>query len=73
MTDFVQTMKDWKRMCNAMCQDNECTNIPDDIKVKAAMKCMKLGFVPFIQPAVQAKPKKRTKDMVCNNDYCELE
>ena len=19
------------------------------------------------------KPKKRTKDMVCNNDYCELE
>lgn len=25
MADFVQTMKDWKRMCNAMCQDNEYT------------------------------------------------
>ena len=51
----------------------ECTDIPDDVKVKAAMKCMKLGFVPFISPAVQAKPKKRIKDHVCGNDYCELE
>jgi len=25
MADFVQTMKKWKRMCNAMCQDNEYT------------------------------------------------
>ena len=28
----------------------------------------KLGIEPK-----EGKPKKRTKDMVCNNDYCELE
>ena len=25
------------------------------------------------QEPKENKPKKRTKDMVCNNDYCELE
>ena len=24
MADFVQTMKDWRRMCSAMCSCNEC-------------------------------------------------
>lgn len=28
----------------------EVTTMPDDIKVKAAMKCMQLGFTPFMQP-----------------------
>lgn len=27
----------------------EVTNISDEVKVKAAMKCMKLGFVPFMR------------------------
>ena len=26
----------------------ECTNIPEDIKTKAAMKAMKMGFSPFV-------------------------
>ena len=26
------------------------TNMPDEVKVKAAMKCVKLGFTPFIKP-----------------------
>lgn len=26
-----------------------CTNIPDDIKNEAAVKCVKLGFAPFIR------------------------
>lgn len=26
------------------------TNMPDEVKVKAAMKCMKLGFTPFMRP-----------------------
>lgn len=26
------------------------TNIPDEVKAKAAMKCVKLGFSPFIKP-----------------------
>ena len=26
------------------------TNMPDEVKVKAAMKCLKLGFTPFIRP-----------------------
>ena len=26
------------------------TNMPDEVKVKAAMKCMKLGFTPFMKP-----------------------
>ena len=25
-------------------------NMPDEVKVKAAMKCMKLGFTPFMKP-----------------------
>ena len=28
----------------------EVTSIPDDVKVKAAVKCMKLGFTPFMRP-----------------------
>lgn len=28
----------------------EVTDMPDEVKVKAAMKCMKLGFKPFITP-----------------------
>lgn len=28
----------------------EVTTMPDDIKVKAAMKCMRLGFSPFMRP-----------------------
>lgn len=28
----------------------ECTSIPDDVKAKAAKKCMKLGFVPYMKP-----------------------
>lgn len=31
----------------------EVTDIPDDVKVKAAIKCMKLGFTPFITPLGQ--------------------
>ena len=27
-----------------------CTNIPDDVKVLAMQKCLKLGFTPFIKP-----------------------
>lgn len=26
----------------------EVTNIPDEVKIEAAMKCMKLGFTPFM-------------------------
>lgn len=26
------------------------TNMPDEVKVKAAMKCMKLRFSPFMKP-----------------------
>lgn len=25
-------------------------NVPDEVKAKAAMKCLKLGFSPFIEP-----------------------
>lgn len=25
-----------------------CTNIPDDVKTQAALKCLQLGFSPFI-------------------------
>lgn len=25
-------------------------NMPDEVKVNAAMKCMKLGFTPFMKP-----------------------
>jgi len=28
----------------------ECTDIPDSVRVKAAVKCMKLGFSPFMGP-----------------------
>lgn len=28
----------------------EVKDIPDEIKVKAAMKCMRLGFSPFMRP-----------------------
>lgn len=28
----------------------ECTDIPDEVKVKAAKKCMKLGFMPYMKP-----------------------
>lgn len=28
----------------------EVTTMPDDIKVRAAMKCMRLGFTPFMRP-----------------------
>lgn len=28
----------------------EITNMPDEVKVKAAMKCMKLGFSPYMRP-----------------------
>ena len=28
----------------------EVKDIPDEVKVKAAMKCMKLGFTPFMRP-----------------------
>ena len=28
----------------------EVVDIPDDVKSKAAFKCMKLGFTPFITP-----------------------
>lgn len=28
----------------------EVTDIPKDIKVKAAIKCMKMGFEPFMRP-----------------------
>lgn len=31
----------------------EVTTMPDDIKVKAAIKCMKLGFTPFMSPLGQ--------------------
>lgn len=27
-----------------------CTNIPDDVKVLAIQKCLKMGFTPFIKP-----------------------
>ena len=28
----------------------EVTTMPDEVKVKAAIKCMKLGFSPFMRP-----------------------
>lgn len=28
----------------------EVKDIPDEVKVKAMIKCMKLGFTPFIEP-----------------------
>lgn len=28
----------------------EVKDIPDEVKVKAAIKCMKLGFTPFMRP-----------------------
>ena len=28
----------------------EVTTMPDEVKVKAAMKCMKLGLSPFMRP-----------------------
>ena len=28
----------------------EVTSIPDEVKVKAAMKCMELGFAPYMTP-----------------------
>ncbi len=28
----------------------ECTKIPDDVKVIAMRKCLELGFTPFIKP-----------------------
>lgn len=27
-----------------------CTNIPEDVKVLAMQKCLKMGFNPFIRP-----------------------
>ena len=27
-----------------------CTNIPEEIKVKAMVKCLELGFSPFVKP-----------------------
>ena len=27
-----------------------CTNIPEDVKVLAMQKCVKMGFSPFIRP-----------------------
>ena len=30
----------------------EVTTIPNDIKVKAAIKCMQLGFEPFMAPVM---------------------
>ena len=30
----------------------EVTTIPNDIKVKAAIKCMQLGFEPFVAPVM---------------------
>ena len=40
MADFVQTMKDWKRMCNAMGQEDEYT------------ACDKCDLRPFGCPAM---------------------
>ena len=28
----------------------EVTDMPDEVKIKAAMECMKLGFTPFMRP-----------------------
>ena len=43
MADFVQTMKDWKRMCNAMGQEDEYT------------ACDKCDLRPFGCPAIYEK------------------
>lgn len=32
----------------------EITDMPDAIKVKAAVKCMKLGFTPFMNPDIMS-------------------
>lgn len=32
----------------------QVTNMPDEVKAKAAMKCVKLGFSPFIMPKEDA-------------------
>lgn len=32
----------------------EVTTMPDEVKVKAAMKCLKLGFSPFMGPKEDA-------------------
>jgi len=34
-----------------------CTNIPEDVKEVAFLKCIKMGFNPYIAP-----PKKEEKD-----------
>ena len=43
MADFVQTMKDWKRMCNAMGQEDEYT------------ACGKCDLRPSVCPAIYEK------------------
>jgi hypothetical protein len=131
MADFVQTMKDWKRMCNAMGQEDEysacekcglkafgCPAIyekecdsadwnhveevvtawaaehPEPVYPTWVEYFRKIGIAPEDQKAFHSwlmqpipadiaqklgiepkedKPNKRTKDMVCGNDYCELE
>ena len=35
-----------------------CTNIPEDVKVLAMQKCLRLGFNPFIKPY---EPQERSE------------
>lgn len=37
----------------------ECTGIPDDVKVRAAMKCMGIGFNPFMRMAERGNENGR--------------
>lgn len=32
-----------------------CTNIPDDVKVLAMQKCLKMGFNPLIKPIEESE------------------
>ena len=35
-----------------------CTNIPDDVKVLAMQKCLKMGFNPLIKPIEESEEQE---------------
>ena len=52
----VQVPKSRKAMAGGVYKAVQyCTNIPDDVKDIAALKCLKLGFSPFIKPFEEGK------------------
>lgn len=42
-----------------------CTNIPDDVKLLAIEKCLKLGFSPLITP-IEEEREELIDDSVCD-------